>query len=95
MKLLKYKNNLAFSFGFIGHCEFLCFVPTVNFSFCHGCFSFSYKKRSVMASCSPCCDCSSDTFLFCSEETCQKNPAFPSAGMHAFGLMDRVLWIVA
>lgn len=48
-----------------------------------------------MVSCSPCCDCSSDTFLFCSEETCQKNPAFPSAGMHAFGLMDRVLWIVA
>lgn len=25
---------------------------------------------------------------------CQTNPAFPSAGLHAFGLMDRVLWIV-
>ena len=46
MKPLKYKNNLAFSSGFIGHCEFLYFVPTtVNFLSWLLFFPFQLQKK--------------------------------------------------
>lgn len=35
-----------------------------------------------------------DVTVLLGRRYCQTNPAFPSAGLHAFGLMDRVLWIV-
>lgn len=46
MKPLKYNNNLAFSSGFIGHCEFLYFVPTtVNFLSWLLFFPFQLQKK--------------------------------------------------